>query len=413
MVVMPKLPFRGRSPKVKNFAIVEISSDFVRSVIIELNTPSQDKNEHQALFSIIGTSHVPLEIGYVRAGLIIDWENVAFAVRSAVLDAAKDITNFSSEVLFTISGELSIGNITTVKVSHDEHNPIKKKEIDQIYKTVHQASIENAATAFMKATGNIDIPMELIISNDVYYKLDGSITQNLVNEHASEIETAVFSSYTPVFNVNLYEKVCKKAGFKMLGISPELFSLSLILKRLKGQFFDGVIINMGSDFTEVGVVFGGGLVATRSMSVGGEHFVRAISSRAGISRRDAAIKKYKYLLGELEPEEALIVQGMTSDILEIWLDGVQILFEDFEGVKTFSSKIYLAGNDIEMPGLLDMLTKEPWTKSIPFKSPPEFSKVLCEDFLNVKDETGKCVGAEFAPMISAVEVYLFLNGMVN
>jgi cell division ATPase FtsA len=413
MVAMPKLPFRGRSPKVKNFAVVEISSDFVKSVILEVDPATEAKSDRHVVFSIIGISHVSLEIGQVRAGLIIDWESVSFAVKSSVLDAAKDYPDFSGEIIFTLSGELSVGNITTVKVSHDEHVPIKKKEIDQIYKTVHLASLENASTAFMKATGNVDVPMELIISNDVYYKLDGSITSNLLNEHASEIETAVFSSYTPNFNISLYERVCKKAGFKLIGISPELFSLSLILKRLKGQFFDGVLVNMGSDFTEIGVVFGGGLVATKSMSVGGEHFIRAIATRANISRRDAAFKKQKYLKGELEPEEALIVQGMTSDILELWLDGIQILFEDFEGVKTFSSKIYLTGEDVEMPGLLDMLSKEPWTKSIPFKSPPEFTKVLCEDFINIKDTTGKCIGAELAPMVSAVEVYIFLNGMVN
>ncbi len=413
MIPMPKLPFRSKSPKTKNFAVVEISSDYIKSVIFELETPNPENHEGHALFTVLGVSHVQLEIGQVRAGLIIDVENVSFAVKSAVLDSAKDITNFSGEVLFTINGELSIGNITTVKVSHDETHPIKKKEIDQMYKTVQLSSLENAATSFMKATGNVDVPMEMIISNDVYSKLDGSITTDLMGKYATEIETAVFSSYTPTFNINLFEKVCKKAGFKIIGISPELFSLSLILKRLKGQFFDGVLINMGSDFTEIGVVFGGGLVGTKSMSLGGEHFVRAISSRANISRRDASFKKHKYLRGELEPEEALLVQGMTSDILELWLDGIQILFEDFEGVKTFSSKIYLTGDDIEMPGLLDMLTKEPWTKSIPFKAPPEFTKVLCEDFVNVKDTTGKCLGSELAPMLSAIEVYSFLNGMVN
>lgn len=375
--------------------------------------PPQDKPENHTVFNIIGISHVNLEVGQVRAGLIIDVENVAFAIKRAVLDAAKDLPDFSGEVLFTLAGELSIGNITTVKVSHDEANPIKKKEIDQIYKTVHISSLENAATSFMKATGNVDVPMELIISSDVYSKLDGSITSELLGKHASEIETAVFSSYTPSFNINLIEKVCKKAGFKLIGISPTLFSMSLALKRLKGQFFDGVLINMGSDFTEIGIVFGGGLVGTKSMSLGGEHFIRAIATRANISVRDAALKKHKYIKGELEADEALLVQGMTSDLLELWLDGIQILFEDFEGVKTFSSRIYLTGEDVEMPGLLDMLTKEPWTKSIPFKSPPEFSKVLCEDFINIKDTTGKCLGAEFAPMLTAIEVYIFLTGMVN
>ncbi len=406
MIVMIKLPFR-HSQKHKNFAVVEINSDCIRCMVFE---PPQDA---EGTFKVLGVSRIALDPGFVRAGLILDEDHVSTFLKSAVLDAGKDIENLSKEVILSIGGELSVCNITTVKVTRDGQIGIKKKEIDKIYKAISQASLENASTLFMESTGNIDIKMEAVISSDVYFKLDGVVVTDIEGKRGSELEIAVFSTFSPSFNITALEHVCKKAGVKLIGISPQLYGITLMLKRLKGQYFDGVVVNMGSDYTEVGVVFGGGLVATKTLSIGSEHFTAAIASKAGISQKEAKLKKTNYLLGKLESSEALEVQSMTSDLLELWLDGIQVLFEEFSGVKTFSSKIYLTGEEAKMPGLLDMISKEPWTKSIPFKSPPEYALVACEDYLFMQDLTDKCSGTEYAPLAGICDVYLFLAGMVN
>ena len=407
MLVMLKLPFSKNSKKIKNFACIEISSDYVKCLILEPPEVPTDG------FKVLGLSKVPIEKGFVRAGLIIDPERVSAAVKSAVLDAGKDIPNLSKEVIVSIGGELSICNITTVKMTRPDNTPLKRKEINAIYSTISQASLENAAVLFMQSTGNVDIKMELILSSDVYFKLDGVVVDDLENKEGTDLEVAAFSSFSPKFNVATIELLCKKAGLKLLGISPELYGLSLMLKKLKGEYFDGILINISSDFTEIGVVFGGGLVATKTLSIGASHFTRIISEKLGLSYKDARLKKIQYLNSTLSSEDTLLVQEATSELLELWLDGIQLLFEDFEGVKTFSSKVYITGDDIEFPGLIDILTKEPWTKSIAFKAPPEYMKLSCQDFTMIIDTTGKCTGGEFAPLLGISNVYLFLKGMVE
>lgn len=407
MISMLKLPFRFSSHKVKNFACVEITSDYVRCLVLE---PPVTVGED---FKVLGVSKVAVEKGFVRAGLIIDAERVSAAVKSAVLDAGKDVTHLSKEVIVSIAGELSICNITTVKMTRPDNTTLKKKEINAIYSTISQSSLENAALLFMQSTGNVDIKMELILSSDVYFKLDGVVVEALENKKGTDLEIAAFSSFSPKFNVAAVETVCKKAGLKLLGISPQLYGLALMLKKLKGEYFDGVVINISSDFTEVGIIFGGGLVATKTLAIGSSHFTKVISDRLGLSYKDAKLKKIQYINATLSSEDTLLLQETTSELLELWLDGIQLLFEEFEGVKTFSSKVYITGEDIDFPGLIDILSKEPWTKSIAFKAPPEYIKVVCEDFSMISDTTGKCVGGEFAPLLGVCNVYLFLKGMVE
>lgn len=407
MISMLKLPVRFSSHKTKNFACVEITSDYVRCLVLEPPvTPSED-------FKVLGVSKIAIEKGFVRAGLIIDTDRISAAVKSAVLDAGKDVDHLSKEVIVSIAGELSICNITTVKMTRPENTPLKRKEINAIYSTISQSSLENAALLFMQSTGNVDIKMELILSSDVYFKLDGVVVDALENKKGTDLEIASFSSFSPQFNVSTIELVCKKAGLKLLGISPQLYGLALMLKKLKGEYFDGVILNISSDFTEVGIVFGGGLVATKTLAIGSSHFTRVISERLGLSYKDAKLKKIQYINTTLSSEDTLLLQETTSELLELWLDGIQLLFEEFEGVKTFSSKVYITGEDIDFPGLLDILSKEPWTKSIAFKAPPEYIKVTCEDFTMLSDTTGKCVGGEFAPLLGVSNVYLFLKGMLE
>ena len=64
-----------------------------------------------------------------------------------------------------------------------------------------------------------------------------------------------------------------------------------------------------------------------------------------------------------------------------WLVGLEELFSDFNHVKVFPSDFYVLGGSSELPDITELLFEEPWTKSIPFKSLPEFKRI---DFSSLK-----------------------------
>uniref|UniRef100_A0A7C4XT57 Uncharacterized protein n=1 Tax=candidate division WWE3 bacterium TaxID=2053526 RepID=A0A7C4XT57_UNCKA len=59
------------------------------------------------------------------------------------------------------------------------------------------------------------------------------------------------------------------------------------------------------------------------------------------------------------------------------------------------------------------MSKEPWTKSIPFKSPPEFSKLSVDDMKLVEDLTGSAHSLEFVVPLALSVVYLEAKGIVS
>jgi hypothetical protein len=95
-----------------------------------------------------------------------------------------------------------------------------------------------------------------------------------------------------------------------------------------------------------------------------------------------------------------------EDVLTIWLSGVNLLFAEFSGIKTFASRIYLTGEGFEVPDIYEMLVTEPWTKSIPFREPPEFSKISLSELPLISDLSGKASSLEWTMPASLSILFL-------
>ena len=185
------------------------------------------------------------------------------------------------------------------------------------------------------------------------------------------------------------------------------------LKHSKGEKFDAVIIDMGSDITDIGVAFGGGIVTTKTLPMGGAQFTHQISKKTGLSYFAAEEKKLAYSYGNLNDSEVASVQDSMERVFEIWLSGIELAFAEFTGIKTFASKVFLVGGGVMLPDIQEILTHEPWTKSIPFKSPPEFVKLGLADLPLVKDGTGKIDNPAYVLPASLALVYLEVTGLIN
>jgi hypothetical protein len=112
-----------------------------------------------------------------------------------------------------------------------------------------------------------------------------------------------------------------------------------------------------------------------------------------------------YIAGKLTESETGLVQGCIIEILNIWLAGLEIMFNEFSNVKTFAPIIYLTGYGAEIKDVIATLKSEPWTKSIPFGTFPEILKVNFSDFSKISDATGKVGGPEWLSNISMSIIY--------
>jgi cell division ATPase FtsA len=399
---MIRLPFRFKSSKIPSkFLTVDIGSDAVKVMSFDLGS-----RDECPIAVISGVGKTDLNEESTRGGVIVDVESVGQALESAILSAYNG-DGAVKDIVFGVSGTLSVGIMTTVKVVRGKNEPVSSKEVDGIFERLHSAAYDEIQTSYLNITGDPEIELTMITSSVVYSKMDGEIMDDIVGKSGQVVEVAVFTAFTPTYHLDILQGLAESLGLNIVAIGSNMYSLVKSLSGSKGKDFDGVILDVGGELTDVGVVFGGGIVSTRSIDIGGTHFTKEIGKHMNLSFMDAEAKKLEYSYGRLQESDEILLKGYIDNLLDTWLTGLELLFQDFTGVKTFAPQIFMVGGGAEFPDIFDVVSKEPWTKSIPFKSPPEFSKLTIEDLDYVSDKTGK--GGSLENLIPAALSIIFLE----
>ena len=405
---MFKLPSLFKSADPNLFLAVDISSSAIKCYALELF-----ENDTGPFVEVISVYKKKLEPGIVRGGVLIDIEAISQLLAESVTDITQDIQRPVRQAIFGLSGELCISNVTTVKATRHSQDPVSQKETEEIYQKMLETSQESAQVQLSYLTGNADMDLDLITSSFVYSKLDGKRVVKTLGMDGDILETALFTCFTPTFNVKALQQIAKKAKLKIVSIGSLMYTLTESLKHKFGRHFDGVLLDMGSDLTDVGVVFGGGLVSQKTLPLGGYHFSQEISKKTGLTYFGAEEKKKQYSYSNLTETELVPVQESIEKVSALWVSGLELLFGEFVGVKTFASSVYITGGSAELPEMVDVLSSQPWTKSIPFKSPPEFAKLSINDLIFVRDTTGLCDTLEDIMPLSLSVIFLKMQGMIE
>lgn len=404
-----KLPLNfgklGKNEESSRFLTVDIGSNSVKVMAFDV-----ENTEKGPVAAIVGIGKRSIMAESTRGGVIVDVEDVSKAVTMAAI-AACNGDDPITQAIFGVSGNLSLGLMTTVRVTRGKDSEISDKEVNDIFAKTYDAAHEQVQQKLLEITGTTETNVQMITSSVVYTKVDGKLVKDPVGMQAQKLELAVFTSFVPSYHLDLLQEIAANAEMEIVAVGSTMYSLVKSLGFSKKADFDGVIMDIGGEVTEVGVVFGGGIVDTRSIDIGGTHFTQELSHNMDMSFQDAEHKKVEYSYGRLAESDALLVRGYMDNLLDIWLHGVELLFQEFSGVKTFAPKVYLVGGGAELPDIYEVVSKEPWTRSIAFKSPPEFSKLSMEDLKLVVDRTGKAHGLEDIVPASLSLIFLELKGL--
>ncbi|MFC1622246.1 hypothetical protein ACFL13_02630 [Patescibacteria group bacterium] len=337
---------------------------------------------------IIGSGKEPLERDVVRGGIIVDKRAVIGNLGNVVHDTLEEFGEKINNAIFGINGDLCFENITTAKVTRDPQFPISQYEVSGIYERLEVAAKNQTQNIQMQYTGDSEEALNLVLSSTVYTKLNNNKVSRMEGENAKQIEIAYYTAYSPSYHIKMLKQVAKKARIQVLAFAPKTFALNKALTSSNLENKDYVTIEVGSDYTSVAVVFGGGVVASQTLHIGYSHFVETISQIMGLTYGEATKVLKTHIYGKLSQSESMVIQDCLGDVLDVWLEGLEILFTEFSGVKTFAPTIYLFGKGSQLPEIMDTLDNNPWTKAIPFKAPPQIRKLELQDIGNITDSTG-------------------------
>lgn len=409
MVKLPRINLKGLRGKKQSgtFFAIDIGSYAVKCLVYK-------QSETPYTLEILGAAKEIIEPHVVRAGHIIDLDKVIHAIDEALFRATDGLDEEVSDVIFGVGGSLSACLTTTARVTRASKSEIQADEMNDIHSKIVENALTKSQNISYRTTGNMDSNLELITSSIVYTKLDGNHVKDPLGETGQKLEMALFTAATPSYHVDSLQKIAKALNLDILALTSNMYALNQSMRAAKNDpALDGIIIDIGSDSTNVGVVFGGGVVTSKSLHIGGAEFTNKLSSITGLSFLESERKKHEYSFGNLPDSDLLTIENGLSDITDVWVSGLELLFSDFDGVKTFPTDIYLTGGGSKLPLINEALQNKPWTKSIPFKEPPTFSKVSTNEFKFAHDVTGSTDDEEYTAAVALGSIYLEMLGIID
>jgi len=379
---MIRLPFLQKNPKRPNkFITLTVSSEDVKCAVF-YDDPEETK------FRVLGTGRQPLEKGSVRAGIIIENDDVENAAEEALKRALENTEDDVSCVIIGAGNPTVLGITTTVRYKRKTpHLPINDKEIARLYKHIEDAANMEAQNEYSTTTGNSEERLEVITTFEVLLKIDGHSVKDLEGNTGQVVEASVYHAYCPAFHTKSLQSLAKKLGLDVLSIGSEMFCTSQWVRKITPEISDYIIIDIAEDTTNVSVVFGSVIISTKFIGLGYKHFIEQISEKMGVTIDESKRLMKSYLTRTLSEPEMDVVGGCVREAVKIWVAGVEILFGEFSGVKTFPSKIFIQGAGAEIPEVTQALMTDSWAKNIPFRNAREVSLMETEG-LPVYDSTG-------------------------
>ncbi len=362
-------------------------------------------------FKIIGSGSQKLPEGSVRNGMILDKDAVVDAIKSSVEKATQNSGDKIKRVIVGVDGGITTGLTTTVRMKRPTNDPIQPKEMESLYSRITEAASIQAHNKVLETTGDPEIELEIITSLDIYIKIDGQRVAVLEGQRGQDIELAVFNSFAPSFHIKSLQSAVKKAGLSIIAIGSQMYSLVEWIKTPPKESMDFVLINLSEDSTDVGVIFGGGIISSKTLNIGYLHFLEAISSKMGLSKRESENVLKMYSVEKLSKSEIPIVKNCLKEVLDIWIDGLKLLFEDFPGVKTFSPKVYISGCGADIKDISEIIKNKPWTKTVPFRDTPEFSKISFMDMGKISNSTEEILPTDWVYLASTSIIYKEIMGI--
>jgi cell division ATPase FtsA len=393
-----KLPFlQNINHSAERFLSISINANDVKCIAFYASDAGS--------YKIIGAGKTELDPGSVHSGVVIERDSVVEAVRQAVSKATENAEGAINKIIFGVNGDLCIGIMTTARSKKPEKQVILKKDVDELYKKISEGAFIQAQNEYLETTGDADTELEMITSTDVYLKADNQPVGSLDNVEAAVVEAAVFNAFAPKFYLSALQRIAKSAGLEILAIGSEMYTLAQYIKKTHPEEKDFVLIDIDGDATNAAVVFSGGIVDTKSLNIGYLQFIEGISDKMGITFREAEKMLQSYMADKLSQAESGVVQTCLKEVIDIWASGLETLFAEFSGVKTFASKIYVTGIAADISEVFSALQNEPWTKSIPFQMPPTFEKVNLGALSGVTDATGIVSSSAWLPTTSTAIIH--------
>jgi cell division ATPase FtsA len=359
------------------FLTIDLGSETLK---VLLNEVIVEDNEEKVRVKNVYKEFVSSDVSYY--GKILDPSKLKDSLIKILNEIKKEMKGTPvSNVIITLSGNNCRSIMTTLQIDRPSSKSISEKENNEISQKVFEAAYKELSEIILDESGEENVEFELVDFIPIYMTSDGREVIDLIGEEGSEVQVCYSVFFGLSETINIYNKLLKGLGLNIVSFVSSNTAILKSLKTSKKDKIDCVILDIGGNTTEAIICFGGGVYLNKVLDMGGSDLTYELASKLNLSFLNAEKVKRLYTFNKLKEKESAVVQKVILFNLNNWLVGLEELFSDFNNVKVFPSDFYVLGGSSELPDITELLFEEPWTKSIPFKSLPEFKRI---DFSSLK-----------------------------
>ncbi len=387
----------GRLKSKKDYLLsLDIGTEFVKALIFKIEDDILgDKKKKKGI--VLGFSRQRQTSGNMLAGAVANIDGVVLTCQKAIEEASRIAKNKPSRAVIGVAGEFIKGSTTSFACQRQEpEKEIDLAELQNIVQKAQWQAYDKTRSQLACETCQSEIEIRLVNSLITDIRIDGHPVTNPLGFEGGEVFLSAFSVYAPLVHLKALESIAQKLKLDLLSVAADPYALT------KTSGFNptagAIFIDIGGGTTDVALVRQNRMEGIKSFSLAGQAFTRRLSQNLGLDFNEAEEIKVRYGYQQVSRNVRRKINDILKKDMEVWLNGIELILEDFSQAEYFPPAILLCGGGSLLPGIKNILKKEAisrqWWEKFPFSQSPQIGFIQPGHIDNIIDQTNSLNGPE-------------------
>ena len=370
---------KERNDKPSFRSVIDLGTEYVKALVVEVQ-------EDRAV--IIGQGIARHKGSYASDGAIGDLETVT-ATCDQALRQAEDMTEkvygrkvVPDRAVMGVPSLLVRGAAYTVKQQRSSpRRPVSQRELTQLLQRVQRLALQQLSQEFAGRE------LTLVDTSIAEIAIDGHGVTDPVGFRGENLAVTIFNALALREGLDGLRSIAQGLELEPPLLVPESQVVAFFLK---GSEVIG--LDVGGRGTEIVWTRNGGLLASRTMPLGGRAVSQRLAEGLHLSLQGAETLKLSYSHSQISETTRAAVGEILSGAVGTWLAEVERKLMALAGGGTLPHCIYLWGGGSQLPELVEAVKTFPWMRELLFARCPEVEVLNPERVPGLLDRTGLSLG---------------------
>lgn len=341
------------------FLAVDTGTQFVKCVVFKRSSGRAE---------ILGKGIALHTEGSMRGGMVINIPEVSRTIQSAIDLATVDMEIHPQNLIMSLPGDLVRSLVTTVHYhrsrpeAHLDATEIKNIVYKVQWKAYEQARIISAEES--ETSSQVDI--KLISTSVIDTQIDGYKVNNPLGFQGNTVTISIFNAFAPLVHLGALQAIADELDLDLISVVAGPYAVAKLLAENETE---AIMIDIGSENTDVAVISGGSILGMQSFAFGSRAFDRLLTTLKYPAEKATQIKQ-DYASGKLSKKTTNQLAEQFKGVALTWVKGITASLEEFGHLDILPNRIFVTGGGSAIPEIKNALMTKEWVMKLPFTKKP-------------------------------------------